>query len=342
MLVGFIGLFTGCEKDGTKVTMLDNPIVPTIASMPDLTFQRANGTDTLTFTGTPLDPGFTASTTYYLEACPAGNDFSSDSTIIIYSGIQDILIKIAESDLNIFMLKKFDGDVVSSVDFRIRAAMTVDAGTGAWGTSTNPMEYSSPVITKDVTPYGLPRLELIGSGLTQKIESALGNGVYTGYVKLDDTKAFTLTDPDSGTSYGGSADILSVDGDALTVTANGWYKLIVDTNALTYSLVPYMVAIIGDATGSWADDQDMDYNAKGGYWEITLNLSANSVKFRMNDGWNNGINLGIGGTDHPEYTLSNLWNDSASNNIPIATAGNYTVKLYIGTSTYRCTFTLND
>ncbi|MGD9976651.1 MAG: hypothetical protein AB7S54_01825, partial [Bacteroidales bacterium] len=74
----------------------------------------------------------------------------------------------------------------------------------------------------------------------------------------------------------------------------------------------------------------------------TLNLTVGSVKFRVNDDWNSGINLGIGDADHLEYTINNLWNSGSSQNIPIATAGNYTVKLYIGTSTYKCTFTRNN
>ena len=341
MLIGFIGLFTGCEEDGTRVQMLENPILPTITQMPDMTFQRADGMDILTFTCTPVDPGFTASVNYYLEACPAGNDFT-DSTIVLYSGIQDAVIEIVESDLNQLMLKKFDGDKTASVDFRIRAALVVDAGTGAPGTSANPIQFSSPTINEAVTPYGLPRLDLIGSGLEQKIESPLGDGNYSGLIKLDATMAFTLEDPDAGVTYGGTANVLSPDGDAFTVDANGWHKLTVDTEGLTYSLDPYMIAIIGDATpGGWDNDTDMEYNVKGGYWEITVDLTAKYVKFRMNDGWDSGINLGIGDADHPEYTLSNLWNSSGSKDIKIAEAGNYTIKLYIGTSTYSCTFTKN-
>jgi hypothetical protein len=61
----------------------------------------------------------------------------------------------------------------------------------------------------------------------------------------------------------------------------------------------------------------------------------------MNDSWNDGINLGIGDADHPENTIDNLWNDGKSKDIPIATAGNYTVTLKIGSSVYSCSFTKN-
>jgi hypothetical protein len=56
----------------------------------------------------------------------------------------------------------------------------------------------------------------------------------------------------------------------------------------------------------------------------------------MNDAWDQGINLGIG----TGYSIDNLYNSSSSANIPV-TAGNYTVRLYINTTPYKCTFTKN-
>ncbi len=52
--IGLLGLFTGCEEDGTKVVILTNPIAPTLKTMPDLTLSRANGTEVLEFVGTPV------------------------------------------------------------------------------------------------------------------------------------------------------------------------------------------------------------------------------------------------------------------------------------------------
>ena len=129
VLLGLIGLFTSCEKDGEQVTMLASPIVPTIATMPNLTLERSNGTNILEFVGTPVNPGFNASAKYFLEVAAAGTDF--DDLIQLYSGIEVESIKIAVSDLNQVLLKNFPGDQVSSMDFRIRTALVVDAGTGA-------------------------------------------------------------------------------------------------------------------------------------------------------------------------------------------------------------------
>jgi starch-binding outer membrane protein SusE/F len=341
----FIGLFilmSNCKKDETRVVIKTNPNAPTIEVLPDLTLLRTNGMDTLVFVGTPVDPGFTASATYYLEACLAGTNFANP--VILYSGKQDIAIKITVSDLNGILLKKFPADQVSNLDFRIRAVLVVDAGTGAVGTSAMPLQYSSSFQSASVTVYGLPRLDLIGSGIAQKIESALGDGNYTGFVKLDASMPFTLKDPDANIVYGASGAALAVDGATITPgSGNGWYQLTADTKALTYTIDPYMIGLIGDATpNKWnSPDQKMDYNSQTGLWSITLDLTVGSVKVRANDTWG-AINLGLGDASHPEYTLTNLWNNSSSQNIPIAAAGNYTISVSIGSTVSSMTITKNN
>lgn len=316
MFIGLISLFTGCEKDGTNVVISPNPTAPTIVTMPNLTLTRANAAKTLTFVGTPVDPGFAASATYILEACAHGNAFANAVTVL--SQVQDTALKITVSDLNGILLKNFPADQVSSVDFRIRSVLVIDAGTGY-----TPMVYSSAVKTADVTIYGLPRLDLVGSGITQKIESAAGDGKYNGFVKLDATKPFTLSDPDAGTVYGASGAALAVNGSPVAVPSDpgsGWYQLNVDTKGLTYTLTPYMIGLVGSATpNGWnAPDSKMDYNSATGTWYITATLIDGQIKFRFNDGW--AWNLG--------------WNPAKTSlvhngdNIDVA-AGTYTINLTI-------------
>ncbi len=88
----------GCEKDGEMITMLSNPVAPTLTTVPDLTLQRTSGNDVLEFVGTAVDPGFAASATYYLEACAAGTDFADPVTV--WSGTQSKSMKMTVSDLN--------------------------------------------------------------------------------------------------------------------------------------------------------------------------------------------------------------------------------------------------
>jgi len=323
-------LLNACKKDETKVVIMSNPIPPTLATLPDLTLQRAHGLDTLVFVGTAVDPGFKASATYFLEACATGNNFKDSLQVL--SSNQDASLKITVNALNGILLQKFNADVASAVDFRIRSVLSIDAGTGAV-----PKIYASDPVSANVTIFGFPRLDLINSGITQKVESALGDGKYIGYVKLDATKPFTLKDPDSNITYGVNGTKLAVNGTAFPVAANGWYQLKADTKGLTFTNLPYNIGLIGDATpNGWnAPDSKMAYDAKTGSWFISVTLVNGFCKFRVNDAWDQGINLGIG----TGYSLDNLFN-GASTNIPV-TAGNYTVRLYINNTPFRATFTLN-
>lgn len=324
--LSFIGLFAllfACKKDETKVVMLASPIVPTIKTMPDLTLTRTNGTKSLVFVGTPLDPGFQASATYYLEACAKGNNFVN--AIAILNDVQDLSMSISVSSLNGILLKKFTADQVSAVDFRIRAVMAIDAGTGY-----TPMVYSSAVNTANVTVYGLPRLDLVGSGITQKIESALGDGKYTGFVKLDATKPFTLKDPDTGTIYGLTGGAFAANGGGITATASGWYKFTADTKGLTYAIDSYMIGLVGSATpNGWnSPDSKMDYDSATGTWKITITLIDGQIKFRLNDGWTWNLGWNPGKT-------SLIHN---GDNVDV-TAGNYTIALTL-TDVEAGTFTI--
>lgn len=312
--IGLIGLLFSCEKDETKVIMLTNPTAPILQSVPDLTLKRNNGKDTLVFTGTAVDPGFQASATYFLEACAQGTNFADP--IAIKSGTMADKFKITVSDLNGLVLKKFPADQASSIDLRIRSVLTVDAGTGA-----TPMVYNSAIKTVNLTPYGLPRLDLIGSGVDQKIESALGNGAYSGFVKLDKTIPFTLHDPDANLNYGANGTALELNGGGITSTDNGWFKLNADINALTYSMETYFIGFIGSATAVGWDgpDYDMDYDSKTGSWFITIDLVPGFCKFRKNDGW--AWNMGLADSGVP----GELKQGGVGNDIPITEAGNYTV-----------------
>jgi|WetSurMetagenome_2_1015567.scaffolds.fasta_scaffold129215_2 starch-binding outer membrane protein SusE/F len=325
--IGLVGLLFSCEKDGTDVIFSDSPVVPTLQTPPDLTLKRANGNNTIEFVGTAVDPGFVASANYFLEACKAGTNFAD--AIVLYSGISPVSMKMTISDLNGFFLKKFPADQVTSTDLRLRSVLVVDAGTGAPGTSTKPFEYVSAIKTVNVTTYGLPRLDLVNSGITQKIESPLGDGKYRGYVKLDATKAFTLKDPDSGTTYGVTAGKLAANGSAIPVpnSYSGWYRLTADTKTLAFTLEAFKIGVVGSATPNGWDvpDQKMDYvagtgnwDAMTGDWTITTTFVDGEFKFRYDDAWawNLGWNSGKTGLTHN------------GDNIAV-TAGKYNITLTI-------------
>lgn len=317
--IGLLGLFTSCEKDGDTVVMKE-PVAPSLTTIPDMTLERANGLEVLVFVGTPVDPGFEASANYTLEAAAAGTDFADP--VIILTTVHPEEMKITVADLNGILLKKFPPDQATNVEFRLKAALVVDSGTGAVGSAASPLIYISEVKPVEAVLYGLPRLDLIDSGMDQKIESPLGDGKYIGYVKISADNPFKLQDPETGIIYGASGSSLVPDGAGIVPPTNpGWHILTADlsTDPKTFGLEEYRIGLVGNATPNGWDspDQKMDYNPVTGFWEITLDLVAGDIKFRKNDGW--AWNLG--------GTLDNLVADGA--NIPIAEAGNYTITLNI-------------
>jgi hypothetical protein len=272
---------------------------------------RANGADTIEFICTTVDPGFTASASYFLEADSAGNEFKN--AVVVANGNSPLSFKMSGSDLNGFLIRRFPTDVISTAEFRLRAVFVIDAGTGY-----EPIISISDVKTATIHTYGLPRLDLIGPAVVQKIVSPLGDGSYFGYVKFNTAESFTLRDSETDSIYGLSGGSISVGGPALTPGADGWHKFWVNTIDHTFSVETYQIGLVGSATpNGWnSPDQKMDYDAKTDTWYITTDVIDGEIKFRLNDGW--AWNLG-GTAEKLEHNGPNL---------PI-TAGNYTFVLTI-------------
>jgi len=340
--IGLIGLLFSCEKEGTKAVLSDSPIVPTITTIPSLTLKRANGLNVLEFVGTPLDGGFQASATYYLEACAKGNKFVD--VLSILSDVQDKSMKISVSDLDALLLKKFPADQLSSVDFRIRSVLSLSSGTGSF-------EYSSAVKTVDVTPYGPPTLAMTVAGTLQGITSPGDNKIYAGWIYTDGT-AFQFTNNDDGKKYGGvlAADALTStlaeNGPAIALGAGG-YNLKADINAgvLKMTIADVTIGIIGDATNGvggvadgWSRDIKMIWNFTDRTWNISITLGAGGLKFRTHNSWA-AVNVAFNPSGH---SLNNLYQNDGktdSQNIDNIAPGKYNVKLYLETNPMKVVFT---
>lgn len=335
IIIALSVIFTACEKDGEMLKLADNVVPPDFLTVPSLSLERSHGNDSLMFTCSPVNAGFQVSANYFIEVCATGDNFENKQTI--FSGSKIDTVKIAVKDLNQILLKIIPENTTASVDIRIRADLVVDAGTGAPGTGDSLFEYISKVQSVDAKAFGLPRLNLVNSGRNQNIKSASSDGTYFNYVKLDSTHSFTLTDPETGTNYGGTGGTLSVNGSAISISDSGWYAFTVDLNNMTYTLNPYMIGITGSSTpdnwGQNGNDQKMDYDDATGTWYETLDLAQGEIKFRKNDSWS----WNLGGTP------DNLVMDGS--NITISTAGNYTITLTITSDadiTGTCTIVLNQ
>jgi hypothetical protein len=176
LILAFAVLFFSCENEGEKTKIKDPVGVPTLGALPNLTLERVNAADTLTFTGTKVDAGFEASADYFLEAAAAGAEFAN--SITVWSGVDPASMTTTVAALNTAMLDAgFDDDATSSVEFRLRARLVITSGTGAPGSGENPVEYNSSASTADVTTFGLQRLDLNGAeqvipGADQNIKSS--------------------------------------------------------------------------------------------------------------------------------------------------------------------------
>ena len=190
----------------------------------------------------------------------------------------------------------------------------VIAGTGTW------------IVTLDMNnltyTVGKPVLYMAGdaNGWNQIDYLSSEDGVhFTGYMYLNQNGFKFCTQKDwDGTNYGGAFFGESEDNIMMTQEA-GFYQVDVDLSARTYTLSPFNIGIIGNATPSgWGADTDMTYNPTERCWEIKgVELSDGEMKFRANDDWA----LSWGGE------LDNLTTQNGPN--IAVTAGTYDIKLYI-------------
>ena len=102
------------------------------------------------------------------------------------------------------------------------------------------------------------------------------------------------------------------------------------SNFYTIRVTPYQPkwSVIGDATaGGWNADTNMIFNPSTSTYSITTALSVGAFKFRLDGSWT--TNYGDDG--------NNLSLDAGGANIPIATAGTYTIVANFATHTYTIT-----
>ncbi len=163
------------------------------------------------------------------------------------------------------------------------------------------------------------------------IASVLSDGNYEGYFYFPAGTEFKFTDgPGWDINYGddGADGILEPNGANILVAEDGIYKVNVDLNALTYTIVATDWGIIGSATaGGWDTDENMSYDPDTKLLHAVIDMVAGEFKFRANDGWD--INLGDDGADGIlEY---------GGANIPIADPGAYIITLKLGAPDYTYT-----
>ena len=110
---------------------------------------------------------------------------------------------------------------------------------------------------------------------------------YTGYMYLNQNGFKFCTQKNwDGTNYGGAFFGESEDNIMMTQEA-GFYQVDVDLSAKTYTLTPFTIGIIGNATPTgWDSDTNMTYNPEEHCWELkNVTLSDGEMKFRHTNDW---------------------------------------------------------
>ena len=154
---------------------------------------------------------------------------------------------------------------------------------------------------------------------------------YTGYMYLNQNGFKFCTQKNwDGTNYGGAFFGESEDNIMMTQEA-GFYQVDVDLSAKTYTLSPFTIGIIGDATPTgWDSDTDMTYNPEERCWELKdVTLKDGEMKFRHTNDWS----LSWGGE------LDNLTTQNGPN--IVVAAGTYDIKLVVNWAegTAKCVMT---
>lgn len=165
-----------------------------------------------------------------------------------------------------------------------------------------------------------------------KLASVNSDNNFEGYIYFSkDNDEYKFTEgPNWDKNWGdtGANGTLEAGGDNLKAPKAGLYKINVNLGDKLVTSVKTDWGIIGDATpGGWDSDTNMDFDPVSKEWKIIVELKKGAFKFRANDKWD--INLGDKGADGIlEY---------GGDNIAVAAAGKYEIKVKLGTPDYTYT-----
>lgn len=189
------------------------------------------------------------------------------------------------------------------------------AGAGTWIVTLDMINctytISKPILYMAGDANGWKQIDVLNSN----------DGVhFTGYMYLNQNGFKFCSQPNwDGTNYGAGFDTAPDAGNIVITEEAGFYQVDVNLSEKTYTLTPFTIGIIGNATPKgWSGDTDMTYNPEERCWELkNVELTDGEMKFRHTNDWS----LNWGGP------LDALVHDGA--NIAINEAGTYDIKLYV-------------
>ncbi len=338
----FTAFIWSCEDDIEQIQVNPTNSIEAVINTPSnnddfvLNIEEASSNPAITISWEKADYQTPVVISYTVEFAQNGTDFAEPfAANVTTNTFFTMTISEFNSALASAGLAPF---TKANIDIRIKSDI---------GSQKELPKYSDP-ITVSVTPFttDLPTIAVPGNHqgwdpTTAPLLAAPEYGAtnYEGYVWLDGVHKFIAPDSkgnfawgntdwgDDGTTSGKLVD----DGESDINATAGHYLIQVDTDALTYSENMYTWGLIGSGTpDNWDSDQDMTYDPASKTWTVTLDLSAEEIKFRANDAWD----WNYGDTDADESL------EPGGDNIKVSTAGNYTVVLDLSTPrkyTYKLT-----
>jgi hypothetical protein len=324
--LSFIALsLWSCTKEETRAVATDGKGATLKASVNTVVINRSILTaDVISLTMTEADFGYNAAITNVLQISVKGANFEASRTKEVILDAKTLQKVYKGLDFNNLLLSlNLSTTANTDVELRIKSYI-----------SLNVAPVFSNVVTISARPFPLTAWVYVpgayqgwNPSTADSLVSETGNGVYVGVIHFTPNNfGFKVTPVKNWNTAWGDAGSgrISTSGGDFNAGAAGSQQITINLNTNTYSMLPLAWAIIGDATpGGWGSDTFMKFvNDGNNLWTIRLNLSVGNFKFRRNSDW--GVNLGGSG--------GNLTGGGAD--IPISTAGNYTITLNTITNKY--------
>jgi starch-binding outer membrane protein SusE/F len=296
----------------------------------------ASGEGTVLNADTPLNPGLSltwdeanygttpTSINYVVEIDKTGDEFD---TPLVLTSTTNTFVTITSDALN---------SAVSSVGLTPFTQGSIDVRISASVGTTGGEQVYSTVINYLVTPYSteLPMLAIPGNHqgwnpptAPRIASSAFGQTDYEGYIWLDG--GFKFVAPDAAGNYnwgntdygddGSFSGVLVETGESDCTATMGYYRVRANTTAGSWSADSVNWGMIGSATPTgWDSDTDLIYNATTMKLEISsIALVPGAFKFRGNNDWGNGFDLGTINADGYLVDGGDLTFDGAAGNYKV-------------------------
>tara|TARA_R110002096_G_C14621912_1_gene724201 strand:- start:431 stop:2137 length:1707 start_codon:yes stop_codon:yes gene_type:complete len=243
-----------------------------------------------------LDSSLNQDVDYVLEAATAGTDFAMPLEAGNVTNQNSIALTNAQ--LNAFAIQSgIPVDTTGDLDIRVKSTITDSA-------SGSVLERISEPVTISVTTY-LTVLDLstewgiVGSSTINQwngpdlpfFETGV-DGVLTAYVNLTvgEIKFRENNSWDApNKNYGddGADGTIEEGGSNISIAEAGSYKITIDFNNSTYTIVKFSLGIVGDAYNNWGATPDfmLEYDQYSDVFRGIVTLLDGSMKFRENNSW---------------------------------------------------------